>query len=412
MARLAGQPGVVVRPPHLVDDDAGEVDGGLAAPLLTAAGGGGRAGGGGTRRYDPPTLPIIPPPRRPASASGGEGASRAALAARVSLVVNIALLAAKVGAFIVSRSRAVQASATDSLVDLASQVILFWAAAAAAPRRDARYPVGKARVSTLGVAGAAAIMIVATVAVCASAVEDLYEGLVRHNPPALAVGPALFAVLLGGTAVKAGLFLLCEREAKTAPPGAGDTLSALAEDHRTDALTNVVAAAASAGVAFGGPPAWPADPVAALALSAYILVVWSRIFARTVAKIVGRAAPASVMAALEAVIVASSAAAATSSPEDGGGGGGGGGRAPSSTAFTVDVLKAWFSGDALLCECEIVMPPDTPLRVTHDVALGLQHALEAVRVGDVGVERAYVHVDYARREEPEHAPDRAAAAAG
>ena len=390
--------------------------GGLHAPLLAGGGDGlhaalaAAAAVGGAAPYDPPTLPIIPPPLRPPSPAAAEGAARAALATRVSLAANILLLAAKVAAFLISRSRAVQASATDSLVDLASQVLLAWAAAAAAPRADARYPVGKARASTLGVAGAAATMIAATCSVVVAAGEDLWEGLVNHSPPALEVGPILFAVLLGGTALKAGLFIICERAARTAPPGAGDTLSALAEDHRTDALTNVVAAAASAAVAFGGPRAWAADPVAALALSAYILAVWSRIFSRTVAKIVGRAAPADVMAALEAVV--EEAAAGGGGELCGGGAGPGALANPAPPGFSVDVLKAWFSGDALLCECEIVMHPATPLRRSHDVALGLQHALEAVRVGDVGVERAYVHVDWARRAEPEHAPDRAAAAAG
>jgi cation diffusion facilitator family transporter len=298
------------------------------------------------------------------------------------------LLAAKVAAFLASGSKAVLASATDSLVDLASQVVLALASAAAA-RRDPRYPVGKARMTTVGVASAAGLMIGATALVVQTAATDLYEGLALSRPPSLVVGPALFAVLLGGTLLKVGLFVLCARAARSAPPGAADTLSALAEDHRTDALTNVVAAAASAAVVAGGPAAWPVDPCAALVLSAYILWVWGRIFGRTVSKLVGRGAPPEVMAALEVVCAS---------------------HAPADIA-AVDVLKAWFAGDALLCECEIVMSPDARLRTTHDVALSLQHALEAVRVGDVAVERAYVHVDYARRAEPEHAPDRAAAAA-
>ena len=250
-----------------------------------------------------------------------------------------------------------------------------------------------------GVAGAAAIMIAATIGVCGSALEDLYTGLALHDPPRLAVGPTLFAVLLGGVALKLFLFLLCRRAAATAPPGAGDALAALAEDHRVDILANSVAALSSAAVLGLGPGAWPVDPVAALLLSAYILVVWTAIFSRTVGKIVGRAAPPEVMAALEAVVLAQSRAGV----EDVG---------PEGADFTVDVLKAWFSGEALYVEAEVIMHPETPLRVSHDVALRLQHALEAASEGDTSVERAYVHVDYARRAEPEHAPDRAAAAAG
>jgi len=376
-----------------------EEEAGLAAPLL----GGGGNGGDGRTAWTPPTLPIIPPPLRPAASDAAAGSARAAWATRISLASNVALLAAKGAAFAASRSRAVQASATDSLVDLASQAILAWAAAAAG-RTDAAYPVGKARLATLGVAGSAAVMLVATLGVCGAAVDDLWAGLARGSPPALDVGPALFGVLVGGTALKAGLFFLCRAAARTARPGDGEALSTLAEDHRVDVLANSVAVASSAAVAFGGPAAWPVDPVAALLLSAYILAVWTTIFARTVGKIVGRAAPPEVMAALEGVVEAAAAAAAAGSGQ--------GLAEPTTTAFTVDVLKAWFSGEALLVECEIVMHPATRLAASHDVALGLQHALEAVAVGDVYVERAYVHVDYARREEPEHAPDRAAVARG
>ena len=50
-----------------------------------------------------------------------------------------------------------------------------------------------------------------------------------------------------------------------------------------------------------------------------------------------------------------------------------------------------------------VMHPDTPLRVSHDAGLALQIKLE--RVPEVA--RCFVHVDYTRRAEPEHALDRA-----
>mgnify|MGYP002629458243 FL=1 len=49
------------------------------------------------------------------------------------------------------------------------------------------------------------------------------------------------------------------------------------------------------------------------------------------------------------------------------------------------------------------MHPDTPLRVSHDAGLALQIKLERVPE----VERCFVHVDYTRRAEPEHALDRA-----
>ena len=44
------------------------------------------------------------------------------------------------------------------------------------------------------------------------------------------------------------------------------------------------------------------------------------------------------------------------------------------------------------------MPASMSVRESHDIALELQHKVE----GFDEVERAFVHVDYARRDEPEH----------
>jgi len=96
-------------------------------------------------------------------------------------------------------------------------------------------------------------------------------------------------------------------------------------------------------------------------------------------KIVGRAADPAVLAALEAVC------------------------ASHHSALAVDALRAFHWGERLIVEAEVVLPPAMTVRASHDLALALQHKLEAVPE----VERAFVHVDYERRAEPEHAVDRA-----
>jgi divalent metal cation (Fe/Co/Zn/Cd) transporter len=55
-------------------------------------------------------------------------------------------------------------------------------------------------------------------------------------------------------------------------------------------------------------------------------------------------------------------------------------------------------GHRYMVEVEVVMSEDTPLRTSHDVAMELQHKVEALD----NVERAFVHVDYARRDYWEH----------
>jgi hypothetical protein len=49
------------------------------------------------------------------------------------------------------------------------------------------------------------------------------------------------------------------------------------------------------------------------------------------------------------------------------------------------------------------MPEHTVLRVSHDLALALQHRIEALPE----CERAFVHVDYQRRDALEHRAERA-----
>lgn len=59
-----------------------------------------------------------------------------------------------------------------------------------------------------------------------------------------------------------------------------------------------------------------------------------------------------------------------------------------------------------LVEVEVVLPPTMTVRESHDIALALQHEIEAMD----DVERAFVHVDWQSRSEPEHKVDRQLAA--
>lgn len=329
------------------------------------------------------------------------------------------------------------ASTVDSVIDLVSQAILA-AAERASASRDARFPVGRARMSAVGVASAAGIMLGATLLVVQASASDLYYGIVKDERPDLRLGPLLYAILGGAIAVKGALYGVCAAAERRAPPGRADTLSALKDDHFTDVLAN--SAALLAGLFASR--AWWADPAAAILLSLYIILVWSRVFKGQVEKIVGKGADAETMSKLEAI-------AATHDTE----------------RVFVDVIRAWHAGERIFTEVEIVsvgrvqkveasvserkrnfsfpslrpvpvslsssfslssstcssfktlyqnyqnklenefkvMHPDTPLRVSHDAGLALQIKLERVPE----VERCFVHVDYTRRAEPEHALDRA-----
>ena len=173
-------------------------------------------------------------------AEAGAGAAAASAAVALSLACNVLLLLAKAAAYFWSGSEAVLASTVDSVIDLVSQAILA-AAERASASRDARFPVGRARMSAVGVASAAGIMLGATLLVVQASVSDLYSGIVEGKRPDLRLGPLLYSILGGAIAVKGALFAVCAAAASRAPPGRADTLLALKDDHLTDVLANSAA---------------------------------------------------------------------------------------------------------------------------------------------------------------------------
>lgn len=254
------------------------------------------------------------------------GATAASAAVALSLFSNVLLLVAKAAAFFWSGSEAVLASMVDSVIDLVSQAILA-AAERASASRDARFPVGRARMSAVGIASAAGIMLGATLLVVQASASDLYFGIVKGQRPNLRLGPLLYSILGGAIMTKGALWGVCSAAAARAPPGRADTLSALKDDHFTDVLANSAALLAGLFAA----KAWWADPAAAILLSLYILAVWSRVFKGQVEKIVGKGADAETMSKLEAIAAAHD-----------------------TERIFVDVIRAWHSGERIFTEVEIV----------------------------------------------------------
>jgi divalent metal cation (Fe/Co/Zn/Cd) transporter len=64
----------------------------------------------------------------------------------------------------------------------------------------------------------------------------------------------------------------------------------------------------------------------------------------------------------------------------------------------VDTCRAYYAGNNLFVEVDIVLPPEMHLKETHDIGEALQIKLESLP----SVERAFVHVDYESSHKPEH----------
>ena len=156
-------------------------------------------------------------------------------ATNASWFVNVFLLIVKTVIFITSNSKAVLASLADSAVDLASQGMLSLAERYI-KRRDARYPVGRARLEALGVLGCAMLMSMAAVEVIQFSASDLWRGF-HGDIPKLALGPGMYASLLVGIFLKLALWFLCRAAGAKQQ---SDLLAALAEDHMNDVWSKYV----------------------------------------------------------------------------------------------------------------------------------------------------------------------------
>ena len=311
-------------------------------------------------------------------AAEGWGRTRAAWvtperAVTASWVVNWLLFFFKVIAFVSSNSKAVLASLADSAVDLTSQYVL-----AAAQRHirlhDARYPVGRARLEAFAVLACGTIMIMASVEVVQFSVMDLWRGT-HGDRPRLTVDAVMFTILGVGIATKAALWLICRTAAES--HGGGGTLEALAEDHLNDVWSNTGAVITGA-IAGTHPVVWWLDPTGGIVISVVIILRWLHLSWEQVKQVTGHTAPPEFIELVNSIAVAHSA------------------------QLQLDVVRAYHVGSRFNVEMEIVLPGDLTVLESHDIALGLQHKIEALKE----VERAFVHVDYQSRDAPEHKVER------
>lgn len=183
---------------------------------------------------------------------------RVVFAVRLSLCANLALFGAKLFAFIVSGSQSILASLADSGVDLASQFVVFLCDNRTR-KVDRNYPVGKARLETVGALIIACIMTFAAVLVIQSSIEDLTEGIGSgkaiplsqclldclqcgvDDPPVPEMNVGVYVIVVLAILLKAGLFVVCSLLRDVS-----DSALVLAQDHKNDVLSNTVAVIAAA----------------------------------------------------------------------------------------------------------------------------------------------------------------------
>ncbi|KAF9040285.1 hypothetical protein BDZ89DRAFT_1129188 [Hymenopellis radicata] len=281
------------------------------------------------------------------------------LAVWASLISNVALCVLQMYAAISSLSLSLLATGIDSVFDIGSNILLFWLHRKSSNMDARRWPVGGARLETIGniVYGflmGSVNMIVAVESIrsiISKKNDDLSE---FHLPSIIAVSAAL--------GIKFLLFLFSYPFKKHS-----SQVEVLWEDHRNDLWINSFGILMSTG---GSKWKWYLDPLGAVLIALGIIASWTRTIYMQFGLLAGKAAPHDFLQLL----------------------------VYKATTFSDEIEKVDTSGPDYFVEIDIVMDASTPLWKAHDVSQQLQDKLEMLP----SVERAFVHVDHETVHAPEH----------
>lgn len=170
---------------------------------------------------------------------------------------------------------------------------------------------------------------------------------------------ASIAVLVANIVIKAILWLWCRSIRGSS------SVQALAQDHENDVVFNIAATICPL-VGIWTKLGW-IDPVGGILLSVYIIYEWMAVLLDNIRRLSGRAATIDDIKQLTYMAYRFS-----------------------SQIQAIETVRAYYVGDKLFVEVDIVMPPDMLVHIAHDIAEALQDALELME----NVERAFVHIDY------------------
>lgn len=275
----------------------------------------------------------------------------------LSVVVNLALSAAKVAAGILCNSQTIIADGVHSLSDLVTDAAVLAGLRVSGKPADADHHYGHMRFTTL-------VSMFVGAALVATAAWIAVKGILTLREPDRAVSAtAPFWIAVASIAVKEGMYRQTARVGRRA----GDaSVVANAWHHRSDAWTSVAAAAGLAAVAVGGPGWAFIDHVTAVVLASFLGVIGAKILYESGGELVDRAPDARTQAAIEAVI------------------------ATTDGVRGYHTVRARRIGGKVVVDIHIHVSPDLTVREGHDVAsLVTRRLLEC----EHGIVEVVVHVE-------------------
>ncbi|CAF1221525.1 unnamed protein product [Adineta steineri] len=290
---------------------------------------------------------------------------------RATLICNVLLLISKIAAAVFSRSLSIISSVVDSAVDSASACILYWVIRAIKKRDPYTYPGGRTRLEPVIIVILSVVMVSASIQVIYESAESLVNDIhhFTNNSTELRdidMGPAPITVMCVTVICKAVLSFLCYQVANP-------TMSAVAQDHRNDVFSNLIALACGilAVKALDGSikkkEVVVIDPIGAILISLYIIFCWLKQLREQVRNLSGYKAKPEFLQKITWLTLQHSP-----------------------LIQKIDTVRAFHFGTSFLVEVEVILPETMSLKEAHDIGDELQNKLESIPE----IERAFVHLDY------------------
>ncbi|PAV57477.1 hypothetical protein WR25_26893 isoform D [Diploscapter pachys] len=193
--------------------------------------------------------------------------------ARLAVLLNVFLMLANLLASYTSGSLAIVSVFVDSLMDVLTGVTVSVCLWLINKTDYFKYPRGRTRLEIIGVILCSIIMGIANVVVIFSSIMAIIQ-----NEPAPVMDIPILGILIGGTAIKVVLMIVCYKRASASS-------KVLAMDMRNDIATTLVALCC----AFLGSHFWSyADPVGAIFICSLVAISWFRNASEYIPSLVGQ----------------------------------------------------------------------------------------------------------------------------
>ncbi|KAL6242248.1 hypothetical protein RBB50_010796 [Rhinocladiella similis] len=298
-----------------------------------------------------------------------KAARNARWAININVIANIILVVAKGIAALKSSSLSLIASLLDSALDLLCTVIVWTTNRVVSWRLSAlakKFPVGRRRLEPIGILVFSVIMVISFLQI----LQESVQRLLPHGDHSIATLPTMAVAAMAATVGIKGLIGLGCIRIKTTQ------VQALAQDCKTDVYFNTLSLlfpliGKQAGV-------WWLDPLGAALLSVYIIYDWADTCIENMSRLCGLTVDEHLQNKLVFLAYRFS-----------------------NLVSGVKSVTAYYTGDGVWVEYDILLEEGTPLRRTHDIAETLQYCCEAL--GEV--DRAFVTTDYSVQNPGGHTRD-------